>query len=108
MTTLYQNTLDAATEDSSGVLDVSTYRELWVAINATDISWTGSATATVTRLDANDVPFTVTTLSLGLGATTADIGAGLTVNQSLGDQVQVDISCFTDTTITGTISVIGK
>lgn len=108
MTTVYTDSFTAVTDASSGPLDVSAYHELWLAFNASDIAWLGSTQVLISRIDAHDTLHPIVQIPLGNDLTSLDIGAGLTLNQSFGDSIQIDISCFVDTTATTTISVIGK
>jgi len=108
MATVYSQTLTGATEDSSGSLSVSSYNELWVALDVSAVDWTGSASATLSRIDAFSTLFPMISVQLGEGHTVLDVGSGMTTNLAFGDHVQLDISTVDGTTISAQVSIIGK
>jgi len=108
MATIYSDTLVDATSSTSGVLDVSAYSRLWVALNVTAVDWTGSATFTLSRLDAFDTLFPLVRSQPAEGMISLEIGAGLATALVFGDRVQLDVSTFEETSVSATISIIGE
>lgn len=108
MATVYSTTLTDSTGATSGILDVSTHNQAWLVINVTAIDWAGSATAVLSRIDAADTLIPVATLPLQMGLNTAEVGIGCATNVILGDHLQLDVMVFDTTSVSGTISLIGK
>lgn len=108
MATVYSKTLTSATGDTSGVLTVGSYSRLWVAANVSAVDWVGSATLYLSRLDPFDVLFPLASAQLSEGMISLEIGSGLGVDLVFGDRIQSDIVTAEGTSITGTVSIIGK
>lgn len=114
--TVLDDTLSSAASYSSGPLDVGDLYELAIDFNVTAV--VGGVDGEdnpqihmhISRIGSDGNLYPLATVDLpSVETQSTSIGAGLTVNSSFGDQIQLDLSIASGThNVTTTVSIKGK